>query len=326
MSSCASPPAGPIEVKVLPLDTGDHKVLSIDAEDVTVEPVLPKLEDGDSSPFELFKQRMAYEIMSLQMAKNSQIISEAKASGIIQYLKWRKNPADFPNLKLSDFSRHTIREYTSGKRMVLIDVPDLSLYNVLAMPKKTDLDKCVSFSDYRRVVHAGQLFEVVHHLHTDSNKNTHCGYRPVYDRSKHEYFGIPRSYIRLHCKFCPGCVVQMTVIKPQQPHKQPVSWSLEKKVFLVKEFYRNRNSIDCVLKNYREKFGRRDLPRPQTIHQLVRMFEETGSVFGSVLSPEQVHLASLHKSHHRDDKLPLDTGCWWTSENGCTTKSEPLCT
>lgn len=107
---------------------------------------------------------------------------------------------------------------------------------------------------------------------------------------------------------------------------QPVSWSLEKKVFLVKEFYRNKNSIDCVLKNYREKFGRRDLPRPQTIHQLVRMFEETGSVFGSVLSPEEVQLANLPKSHHEDDKLPLDSNCWWTSENGCTTKSEPLCT
>lgn len=136
MSSCASPPAGPIEVRVLPLDTGDHKVLSIDADEVSDQPLFPKLEDGDPSPFELFKQRMAFEIMSLQMAKNSQIISEAKANGIIQYLKWRKNPGDFPHLKLSDFSRHTIREYTSAKRMVLIDVPDLSLYNVLAVPKR----------------------------------------------------------------------------------------------------------------------------------------------------------------------------------------------
>lgn len=141
MSSRDSPPPDPIEVKVLPLDAADHKVLNIDAEEeVIVEPVFPKVEDGELTelgPFEVFKQRMTYEIMSLQMAKNSQIISEAKAFGIVQYLKWRKNPADYPNLKLSDFSRHTIREYTSAKRMVLIDVPDLNLYNVLAMPKKT---------------------------------------------------------------------------------------------------------------------------------------------------------------------------------------------
>lgn len=135
MSRSDSPPSGPIEVKVLPLDTADVKVLSIDAEEVTAAE--PKVEEGESGPFELFKQRMTYEIMSLQRAKNSQIISEAKACGIVQYLKWRKNPADYPALKLSDFSRHTIREYTAAKRMVLIDVPDLSLYNVLAMPKKT---------------------------------------------------------------------------------------------------------------------------------------------------------------------------------------------
>lgn len=105
---------------------------------------------------------------------------------------------------------------------------------------------------------------------------------------------------------------------------QPVSWSLEKKVFLVKEFYRTRNSIDCVLKNYRDKFGRRDLPQPQTVQQLVRMFEDTGSVLGSVPPPKEVQLTSMHESHLRDDELPLDGGCWWTSENGCTTKSEPL--
>lgn len=77
-------------------------------------------------------------------------------------------------------------------------------------------------------------------------------------------------------------------------------------MFLVKEFYRSGNSIDCVLKNYQEEFGRRDLPRPQTVHHLVRMFEETGSV----LSPEEIQLASLHKSHLRDEKLPAGTGCW----------------
>lgn len=87
----------------------------------------------------------------------------------------------------------------------------------------SDLEMCVSFSDYRRVIHAGQLFDVVHHLHTDSSKNTHCGYRPVYERSKHEYFGIPRSYIRLHCKYCPGCVAELTSMKPRQPHKQVIT-------------------------------------------------------------------------------------------------------
>lgn len=93
---------------------------------------------------------------------------------------------------------------------------------------------------------------------------------------------------------------------------QPVSWSLEKRVFLVKEFYRSGKSTDCVLRNYREEFGRRDLPRPQTVHNLVRRFEETGSV----LSSEEIQLASLHKSHFMDEKLPLNTGCWWASENG----------
>lgn len=137
MSSSDSPPPDPIEVKVLPLDTDEYKVLNIDAEEMTTGHLCPKIEEGDETPFELFKQKMAYGISSLQKAKNSQIISEAKACGIIQYLKWRKNPADYPNVKLSDFSRHTIREYTSAKRMVLIDVPDLGLYNVLAVPKKT---------------------------------------------------------------------------------------------------------------------------------------------------------------------------------------------
>ena len=133
MSSSTTPPPEPIEVKVMSLDTDEYKVLKIDAEEMMT---FPLYEEQDTSPFELFKQRMAYEINSLQKAKNSQIISEAKACGIIQYLKWRKNPADFPNTKLSDFSRHTIREYASAKRMVLIDVPDLGFYNVLAVPKK----------------------------------------------------------------------------------------------------------------------------------------------------------------------------------------------
>ncbi|KAK8404766.1 hypothetical protein O3P69_001405 [Scylla paramamosain] len=249
MSSSNTSPPEPIEVKVMPLDTEEYKVLKIDAEEVMTYPLC---EDSDTSPFELFKQRMAYEINSLQKAKNSQIISEAKACGIMQYLQWRKNPSDYPNMKLSDFSRHTIREYASAKRMVLIDVPDLGFYNVLAVPKKTDLDACVAFSDYRRVIHAGQLFDVVHYLHTDSNKNTHW------------------------------CVVELTTIKPQQPCKQPVSWSLEKRIFLVKEFYQSKNSIDCVLKKYQEEFGRCDLPQPQTIQRLVQLFEETGSV----LAPE----------------------------------------
>lgn len=135
MSSSNTPPPEPIEVKVMPLDTEEYKVLKIDADDVMTYPLC---EDGDTTdPFALFKQRMAYEINSLQKAKNSQIISEAKACGIMQYLKWRKSPADYPNIKLSDFSRHTIREYASAKRMVLIDVPDLGYYNVLAVPKKT---------------------------------------------------------------------------------------------------------------------------------------------------------------------------------------------
>lgn len=299
----------------MPLDTEEYKVLKIDAEEVMTYPLC---EDSDTSPFELFKQRMAYEINSLQKAKNSQIISEAKACGIMQYLQWRKNPSDYPNMKLSDFSRHTIREYASAKRMVLIDVPDLGFYNVLAVPKKTDLDACVAFSDYRRVIHAGQLFDVVHYLHTDSNKNTHCGYRPVYERSKHEYFGIPRSYVRLHCKYCPGCVVELTTIKPQQPCKQPVSWSLEKRIFLVKEFYQSKNSIDCVLKKYQEEFGRCDLPQPQTIQRLVQLFEETGSV----LAPEG-WLTTLHQSHLNDEKPSSGSACWWTVEDGPTVPPDP---
>ena len=129
MSSPESPSPEPIEVKVMPMDTAEYKVLNIEAEEMNTDALYP------SPSFELFKQRMAYEINLQQKAKNSQIISEAKACGIIQYLKWRKNPTDYPNLKLSDFSRHTIREYTCAKRMVLIDVPDLGLYNVLAIPK-----------------------------------------------------------------------------------------------------------------------------------------------------------------------------------------------
>ncbi|KAG0715962.1 hypothetical protein GWK47_010759 [Chionoecetes opilio] len=324
MSCSGSSPQEPIEVKVLPLDTVEYKVLNIDENQMTpAAPLIPKVEECDSdtndtSLFEMFRQRMTYEINALQKAKNSHIISEAKACGIIHYLKWRKNPSEYPDIKLSDFGRHTIREYTSAKRMVLIDVPDLGLYSVLAVPKKSDLDTCVSFSDYRRVIHAGQMFDLVQYLHTDSNKNTHCGYRPVYERSKHEYFGIPRSYIRLHCKYCPGCVVELTAIKPRQQHKQPVTWSLEKRVFLVREFYQNEKSIDCVLKKYQKEFGTSDVPQPHTIHRLVQLFEETGNV----LAPA-AWLTTVHESYLKHDKPASGSNCWWASENGSTVPADP---
>ena len=89
-------------------------------------------------------------------------------------------------------------------------------------------------------------------------------------------------------------------------------------MFLVKEFYRNENSINHVQKKYEEQFGPHDIPPPQTIHRLVQLFEETGSVMG----PES-WLTTLHESHLRDEKPPLGSTCWWSSEDSSTAPADP---
>lgn len=91
-------------------------------------------------------------------------------------------------------------------------------------------------------------------------------------------------------------------------------------MFLVKEFYRSENSIDCVLKNYQEEFGNHDLPQPQTIHRLVRLFEETGSV----RAPDEAWLTPMRESHLRDEKpLPSGIAGCWASENGPDVPADP---
>ena len=87
-------------------------------------------------------------------------------------------------------------------------------FQCFLFPENSDTD----LSSYVRVVHAGNMFDVICSIHAQQLK--HSGYKKVMDFVKRNYYGISRSVIQKFTSLCPTC--QRSAPQTSRPPLRPI--------------------------------------------------------------------------------------------------------
>ena len=76
-----------------------------------------------------------------------------------------------------------------------MDLPGLGLHNVLVVPNEHKGKQHVEGSaKFLRVVHAGDIYQIVNNIHVDKLK--HSEYKNVLEYAQRHYHGITRGFIQ----------------------------------------------------------------------------------------------------------------------------------
>ncbi|XP_076037988.1 uncharacterized protein LOC143023355 [Oratosquilla oratoria] len=118
-----------------------------------------------------------------------------------------------PSEKVDPHFRHWVKR----RKFQIVNIPGLGLHQVLVIPneQRKQLDGCAKFL---RVVHAGNLYDVVKGIHVD--ELSHCGYKKLKNYVDRHYFGITRGFIQEYCKYCPVC--QLSQPQVTRPPLRPI--------------------------------------------------------------------------------------------------------
>ena len=139
-----------------------------------------------------FKEKIQQIIDAQAVAERSVVLAEDKYEAIRCHLRNLEVKVD-PHFKF----------WVKNKKFQVMDLPGLGLNNVIVVPAFRAKAQIDCANKFLRVVHAGQMFEIIENIHDEELK--HSGYKKVLERIKKQYFGIPRSIIQEYCRCCPVC-------------------------------------------------------------------------------------------------------------------------
>ncbi|KAK3891772.1 hypothetical protein Pcinc_004351 [Petrolisthes cinctipes] len=143
----------------------------------------------------LHREKM--QVVASQMAEcnKSIVLSEEKYKAILALLH---NPSE----RVCPRFRHWVK----NRRFRIMDLPDMELTGVLAIPEKESFYCDDTKPRYLRVVPAYQAYDIVYDIH--NHRLNHAGYKRVLEYLHRHYYGITRNFVQLYCKTCPTCATQ----------------------------------------------------------------------------------------------------------------------